>query len=101
MIGRNFHSLVLSDNPNGCGVDWMDSLVPKSDIAYLLRKLKMIRRSDSSILAIGVETEYRSVARSLFGWGPRGEPNAPIATESKVTYFLRWRRYCSCSSGLV
>jgi hypothetical protein len=41
------------------------------------------------MLAIGVETEYRSVTRSLYGWGPKGEPNAPIATESEVADFLR------------
>jgi hypothetical protein len=41
------------------------------------------------MLAIGVELEYRSVTRSLSGWGPKGEPNAPIATESEVTIFLR------------
>jgi hypothetical protein len=41
------------------------------------------------MLAIGVEAEYRFVTRSLSGWGPKGEPNAPIATESEVTDFLR------------
>jgi hypothetical protein len=49
------------------------------------------------MLAIGVEPKYRSVARSLSEWGSRGEPNAPIATRSKVTDFLR--RTCSCSSS--
>jgi hypothetical protein len=39
--------------------------------------------------AIGVEPEYRSVSRSIFGWGPKGEPNAPIAAESEVANFLR------------
>jgi hypothetical protein len=29
------------------------------------------------MIAIGVEPEYRSVVRSLSGWGPKGEPNAP------------------------
>jgi hypothetical protein len=41
------------------------------------------------MLAIGVESEYRSIARSLSGWGPKGEHNAPIAAESEVTNFLR------------
>jgi hypothetical protein len=41
------------------------------------------------MLAIGVEPEYRSVTRSLSGWGPKEEPNAPIATESEVVDFLR------------
>jgi hypothetical protein len=34
------------------------------------------------MLAIRVEPEYRSIARSLFRWGPKGEPNASIAIES-------------------
>jgi hypothetical protein len=41
------------------------------------------------MLAIEVELEYRSVARSLFGWGPKGDPNASITAESEVTNFLR------------
>jgi hypothetical protein len=41
------------------------------------------------MLAIGVETEYRSVTRSLSGWGPKGELNASIAAESEVADFLR------------
>jgi hypothetical protein len=41
------------------------------------------------MLATGVELEYRSVSRSLSGWGPKGEPNAPIAAESEVADFLR------------
>jgi hypothetical protein len=28
------------------------------------------------LIAIGVEPEYRSVSRSLSGWGHKGEPNA-------------------------
>jgi hypothetical protein len=55
----------------------------------LLRLLKLIWQPDLSMLAIGVEPEYRSVTRSLSGWGPKGEHNAPIATESEVTDFLR------------
>jgi hypothetical protein len=41
------------------------------------------------MLAIGVETEYKSIARSLFRWGPKGEPNALIAAESKIMDLLR------------
>jgi hypothetical protein len=41
------------------------------------------------MLAIGVETEYRSVSRSLSGWGPKGESNAPITAESEVADILR------------
>jgi hypothetical protein len=41
------------------------------------------------MLAIRIETEYRSVTRSLSGWGSKVEPNAPITAESEVTDFLR------------
>jgi hypothetical protein len=41
------------------------------------------------MLTIGVESEYRSVTRSLFGWGSKGEPNAPITAEREVADFLR------------
>jgi hypothetical protein len=41
------------------------------------------------LIAIGVEPEYRSVSRSLSGWGAKGEPNASIVTKSKMTDLLR------------
>jgi hypothetical protein len=56
---------------------------------------------DSSMIAIEVEPEYRSVGRTLSGSGHQGEPNAPIAAGSEVTNFLRRRRSYSCSSGLL
>jgi hypothetical protein len=74
------------------------SIVAESEIVDLLRRLKIIRRSDLSILDIGVETKYRSVTRSLSGWGPREEPNAPITAESVTVDFLKQRCSCSCSS---
>jgi hypothetical protein len=40
------------------------------------------------LIAIGVETEYRSISISLSGWGPKGEPNAPIAVESEMMNLL-------------
>jgi hypothetical protein len=40
------------------------------------------------LIAIGVEPEYRLVSRSLSGWGPKEEPNAPIAAESEMTDLL-------------
>jgi hypothetical protein len=55
----------------------------------LLRLLKLIWQPDLSMLAIGVEQEYRSVTRSLSGWGPKGESIAPITAESEVADFLR------------
>jgi hypothetical protein len=41
------------------------------------------------LIATGVELEYRSVSTSLSGWGPKEEPNAPIAAEREVADFLR------------
>jgi hypothetical protein len=55
----------------------------------LLRLLKLIWQLDLSMLAIGVETEYKSVTRSLSGWGSKRESNAPITVESEVVNFLR------------
>jgi hypothetical protein len=40
------------------------------------------------LIAIGVELEYTSVSKSLSGWGSKGELNAPIAAESKMTDLL-------------
>jgi hypothetical protein len=61
----------------------------ESEMTNLLRLLKLTWQPDMSMLAIRVEPEYRSVSRSLSGWIPKGESNAPIATESEVTDFLR------------
>jgi hypothetical protein len=77
------------------------SMTAESEMIDLLRLLKLIWQPDSSMLAIGVQPEYRSVTRSLSEWGPKGEPNAPKAAESEVVNFLRQRRSCSCSSGLL
>jgi hypothetical protein len=64
-------------------------IAAESKMTNLLRLLKLIWQPDLSMLAIGIEIEYRSVTRSLSGWGPKVEPNALIATESEVTNFLR------------
>jgi hypothetical protein len=64
-------------------------ITTESEITDLLRLLKLIWQLDLSMLAIGVEPEYRSVTISLYGWGPKGEPNAPITAESEVADFLR------------
>jgi hypothetical protein len=64
-------------------------IAAESKMPNLLRLLKLIWQPDLSMLAIGVETDYRYVSRSLSGWGPKGEPNAPIATESELIDFLR------------
>jgi hypothetical protein len=64
-------------------------IVAESEMTDLLSLLKLIWQPDLSMLAIGVEEKYRYVIRSLSGWSPKGESNAPIAAESKVTDFLR------------
>jgi hypothetical protein len=64
-------------------------IAAESEMTDLLRPLKLIWQLDLSMLAIGVELEYRSVTRSLFGCGPKGEPNAPITAESDIADFLR------------
>jgi hypothetical protein len=64
-------------------------IAAKSEMTDLLRLLKLIWQPDLSMLAIGVETEYRYVSRSLSVWGPKEEFNAPITAESEVTDFLR------------
>jgi hypothetical protein len=60
-------------------------IAAESEMTDLLRLLKQIWQLDLSILAIRVEAEYRSVTRSLSGWGLKGDPNAPITVESEVT----------------
>jgi hypothetical protein len=62
-------------------------ITAEREIADLLMSLKLIRRSELSMLTIEVELEYRSVATSLSGWGPKRELNALIIAESKVTDF--------------
>jgi hypothetical protein len=66
-----------------------DALIAaESEITNLLMRLKLIRRSDLSMIAIGVETYYRFVAISLSKYGSKGEFNAPITIESEVTDFF-------------
>jgi hypothetical protein len=64
-------------------------IIAEREMTDLLRLLKLIWQPDLSMLAIGVEPEYRYITRPLSGWGPKGEPNAPITAKSEVTYFLR------------
>jgi hypothetical protein len=73
----------------------------ESEVTDFFRLLKLIRWSYSSMIAIGIEPEFRSITRSLSELGPKGVPNALIAVESEVTDFLRWRCSCIYSSGLI
>jgi hypothetical protein len=63
-------------------------IATESEIVDLLRRLNLIWRSDSSMAAIGVEVEYRSVARSFSRRGPKRESNAPIVAKSEVMNFF-------------
>jgi hypothetical protein len=71
------------------------------DIVAFLRSSETDAMIRLILIVIRVEPEYRSVSRSLLGWGPKGEPNASITAGSEVTNFLRWRRSCSCFFGLL
>jgi hypothetical protein len=73
----------------GPKVDPNALIAVESEMMHLLSLLKLIWQPDMSMLAIGVEPEYRSVTRSLSEWGPKGEPNAPIVTKSEAADFLR------------
>jgi hypothetical protein len=81
-VSRSFSGWGPKGEPN-------TPITAESEMTDLVRLLKLIWQLDLSMLAIGVEAEYRSVSRSLSGWGSKGEPNAPIATESEVADFLR------------
>jgi hypothetical protein len=74
-------------------------ITAESEVMNFFRLLNLIRQLDSSMIVIGVEIEYRYVARLFSGLGPKGELNVLIAVESEVMDFLRWRRSCSCPSG--
>jgi hypothetical protein len=69
----HFLDVVLKESP----------IAAESEMTNLLRLLKLIWQPGLSMLAIGIEAEYRSVTRSLFGCGPKGEHNALIAAESR------------------
>jgi hypothetical protein len=64
-------------------------IAAESEMMDLLSLLKLIWQPNLSMLAIGVESEYRYVTRSLSRLGPKGESNAPITAESEVADFLR------------
>jgi hypothetical protein len=78
-----------------------DSITAGSEVVDFLRMLKLILQLDSSISAIEVEPEYRSISRSLSRWGSKGESNALITTERETTDFLRRRRSCNYSFGML
>jgi hypothetical protein len=60
-----------------------------SDDVAFLKSSETDLTIEHVLIAIGVESEYKSIARSLFGRGPNGEPDAPIAAESAIVDLLR------------
>jgi hypothetical protein len=62
-IARSLSRQDLKGKPNA-------PITDESEITYLLRWLKLIRQSESSMIAIRVEAKYRSINRSLSGWDP-------------------------------
>jgi hypothetical protein len=49
-------------------------IATRSEVVNFMRLLKLIQRLDSSMITIGVELEYRSVARSLSVWVQNESP---------------------------
>jgi hypothetical protein len=60
-----------------------------SDVVDFLKSSRTDTVIGLVLIAIGVESEYRFVTRSLSRWGPKGELNAPITAKSEVVDFLR------------
>jgi hypothetical protein len=81
-VSRSLFGWGLKGEPNA-------PIIAESEMTDLLRLLKLIWQPDMSMLAIGVEPEYRSVTRSLSECGPKGELDAPIVAGSEVADFLR------------
>jgi hypothetical protein len=88
-VDAEYRSISISLSGWGPKGELNAPIIAEREMTNLLRLLKLIWQPDLSILAIGVETDYRSVTRSLFRWSFKGEPNAPIVIESEVTYFFR------------
>jgi hypothetical protein len=99
--GVEYRSIVRSLSGWGHKGETNTPIAAKNEITDLLRWLKLNWRSGLSMIAIRVEPEYRFVGRSLSEWGPKGEPNAPIAAKSEVVDFLRQRCSYICSSDLL
>jgi hypothetical protein len=60
-----------------------------SDVVAFLKSSETDPAIGFVLIANRVEPEYGSISRSLFEWGTKGEPNAPIAAESEMTDLLR------------
>jgi hypothetical protein len=89
-IGVEAEYRFVSRSLSAWGPKWEPNtpITIESETMDLLRLLKLIWQPNLSMLAIGVETEYRSVTRSLSGWGPKGESNArlPLRARSQISW---------------
>jgi hypothetical protein len=79
-VETEYRSVARSLSGRGPKGEPDDPITAESEIMNLLSRLKLIQRLNSFMLAIEVEPEYRSVSRSLSGWGLKEESNAPITT---------------------
>jgi hypothetical protein len=100
-VEAEYRSVTRSLSERGPKGESDASIATESEITDLLRMLKLIQRSDSSMIAIRVEPDYRSIASSLSGWDHKGELNITIVAESEVADFLRRRCSFSCYSDLL
>jgi hypothetical protein len=88
-VEPEYRSVSISLSGSGPKGELNALITAESEMTNLLRLLKLIWQPDLSMLAIGIELEYRCITRSLSRWGPKGELNAPITAKSEVTNFLR------------
>jgi hypothetical protein len=59
-----------------------------SDVVAFLKSSETDSAIRLNLIVIGVETEYRFIARSLSGQDPKGELNALITAESEIMNFF-------------
>jgi hypothetical protein len=68
-VEPEYRSVSRSLSGSGSKGEFNALITAESEMTNLLRLLKLIWQPDLSMLAIGVELEYRSVTRSLFWMG--------------------------------
>jgi hypothetical protein len=89
-IGVETEYISVSRSLSGWGTKWEPNALfaVESEIVELLRLLTMIRWSVSSIIAIGIESKYRSIARSRSRWGTKRSPmpQSPLRARSWISW---------------
>jgi hypothetical protein len=85
-VEPEYRSIARSLSGRGPKGELNAPITAESEMTDLLRQLKSTWRLDSSMIAIGVEPEFRSVTKSLSEWGPKGKLNArsPLRARSRV-----------------